>query len=73
MSERLASPRLADMVEAMDRIARTLEGVSLEAFENDWERRWLVVRGVEVVSEASSHLTRRVEGAARRHSMAQGG
>jgi hypothetical protein len=24
--------------------------VSLEAFENDWQRQWLVERGVEIVS-----------------------
>jgi uncharacterized protein with HEPN domain len=29
---------------------------SLEAFEKDWERQWLVERGVEIVSEASRHL-----------------
>ena len=31
--------------------------MSLEAFENDWQRRWLVERGVEIISEASRHLT----------------
>jgi uncharacterized protein with HEPN domain len=30
--------------------------VSLEAFENDWKRQWLVQRGVEIISEASRHL-----------------
>jgi uncharacterized protein with HEPN domain len=30
--------------------------VSLEAFENDWQRQWLVERGIEIVSEASRHL-----------------
>jgi uncharacterized protein with HEPN domain len=34
-----------------------LENVSLEAFENDWQRRWLVEPGVEIISEASRHLT----------------
>jgi uncharacterized protein with HEPN domain len=33
-----------------------LAGVSLEAFENDWQQQWLVERGVEIISEASRHL-----------------
>jgi uncharacterized protein with HEPN domain len=31
--------------------------VSLLAFEDDWQRRWLVGRGVEIISEASRHLS----------------
>ena len=34
-----------------------LADVSLEAFESDWQRQWLVERGVEIISEASRHLT----------------
>ena len=56
MIERVTSPRLADIVEAIERIHRVLDGVSLEAFEQDWEKRWLVERGIEIISEASRHL-----------------
>ena len=28
----------------------------MEAFEADWERQWLVERGVEIISEASRRL-----------------
>jgi uncharacterized protein with HEPN domain len=56
MIERLLSPRLADIVEAIERIRFILNGVSLEAFEQDWEKRWLVERGIEILSEASRHL-----------------
>ena len=49
-------PRLADMVEAIDRIRGLMDGVTLEAFEGDWQRQWLVQRGVEIISEASRHL-----------------
>ena len=31
--------------------------MSIEAFEADWEKQWLVERGVEIISEASRHLT----------------
>jgi hypothetical protein len=29
----------------------------LDVFETDWQRQWLVERGVEIISEASRHLT----------------
>ena len=28
----------------------------LDAFETDWQKRWLVERGVEIISEASRRL-----------------
>jgi uncharacterized protein with HEPN domain len=49
-------PRLADIVEAIERINVILADVSLDAFENDWQRQWLVQRGIEIISEASRHL-----------------
>jgi uncharacterized protein with HEPN domain len=49
-------PRLTDIIEAIERVNSALVGVSLEAFENDWRRQWLVQRGVEIISEASRHL-----------------
>jgi uncharacterized protein with HEPN domain len=57
MTERIVTPRLADIIEAIERIRRVLDGVSLEDFEQNWEKRWLVERGIEIVSEASRHLT----------------
>jgi uncharacterized protein with HEPN domain len=45
------------MVEAIERVRHVLRGLSIEAFESDWERQWLVERGVEIISEASRHLT----------------
>ena len=56
MAERKISLRLADMVEAIERIRLLMTGVSLDAFERDWEKCWLVERGMEIVSEASRHL-----------------
>jgi uncharacterized protein with HEPN domain len=35
--------------------------VSIEAFEADWRKRWLVERGVEIISEASRHLSDEVK------------
>ena len=31
--------------------------MSIEALEADWRKRWLVERGVEIISEASRRLT----------------
>ena len=56
MFPRIVSPRLTDIVEAIERIELALRGITLDAFELSWEKRWLVERGVEIVSEASRHL-----------------
>ncbi len=56
MTERILSPRLTDIVEAIEHIRSVMSGVPLEAFEADWQKRWLVERGVEIISEASRHL-----------------
>jgi len=51
-----ARPRLVDIVEAIERIQIVADGKTLEQFEEDWQLQWLVVRGLEIVSEASRHL-----------------
>jgi uncharacterized protein with HEPN domain len=48
---------LTDIVEAIERIHGVLENISLQEFETDWRRQWLVERGIEIISEASRHLT----------------
>ena len=50
-------PRLTDIVEAIERIRSVLRDTPLETFETDWQKQWLVERGVLIVSEASRHLT----------------
>jgi uncharacterized protein with HEPN domain len=50
------APRLTDIVEAIENILSETAGVSLDAFEADWRKRWLVERGVEIISEASRRL-----------------
>ena len=56
MVARSLIPRLTDIIEAIERINGVLADVSLEAFENDWRRKWLIERGIEIISEASRHL-----------------
>jgi uncharacterized protein with HEPN domain len=49
-------PRLTDIIEAIERVNGVLGDVSLKTFENDWQRQWLVERGIEIISEASRYL-----------------
>jgi uncharacterized protein with HEPN domain len=56
MKERSFSPRLADMIVAIGHIRSTLAGISLDDFAGGWQKRWVVERGLEIVSEASRHL-----------------
>ncbi|MES2197589.1 MAG: HepT-like ribonuclease domain-containing protein [Pseudomonadota bacterium] len=56
MTARSVIPRLTDIIEAIERVHSVLAHLSLEAFESDWQRQWLVERGVEIISEASRHL-----------------
>jgi uncharacterized protein with HEPN domain len=48
--------RLTDIVEAIERIRAVLGELPLDVFEANWQRQWLVERGVEIISEASRHL-----------------
>lgn len=57
MAVRSLIPPLTDIAEAIERIRGVLEDSSLDAFEADWQKQWLIERGVEIVSEASRHLT----------------
>ena len=66
MVARSLVPRLTDIVEAIERIHDVLENISLQAFETDWQRQWLVQRGVEIISEASRHLTDEMKRAIRK-------
>ena len=50
------APRLTDIVEAIENIRSETAGVSLDVFEADWRKRWLVERGIEIISEASRRL-----------------
>ena len=56
MPKRPVNLRLGDMIEAAERVREVVGDLSLEAFEADWQRHWLVQRGMEIISEASRHL-----------------
>jgi uncharacterized protein with HEPN domain len=48
--------RLTDIIEAIELIQSEMAGVTLDAFEGDRRKRWLVERGIEIISEASRRL-----------------
>jgi uncharacterized protein with HEPN domain len=56
MAGRSSSPRLADILEAIELINAEMAGVALATFAADRRKRWLVERGIEIISEASRHL-----------------
>jgi uncharacterized protein with HEPN domain len=56
MVEKSPAPILQDIVDAIERIQSKTKDLSLTEFAGDWERLWVVERGVEIVSEASRRL-----------------
>lgn len=44
------------MLEAIEHIRTVTTGTTLDEFESDWQKRWLVERGMEIISEASRRL-----------------
>ncbi len=56
MPGRSVSLRRDDMIEAAEPVRVVLGDVSLDELEADWQRQWLVQRGIEIISEASRHL-----------------
>jgi uncharacterized protein with HEPN domain len=49
-------PRLTDIIEAIELIRSEMVDVTFDAFEPDRRKRWLVERGIEIISEASRRL-----------------
>ena len=56
MARQSLTLRLSDIVEAIELINDEMAGVALHAFEPDKRKRWLVERGIEIISEASRHI-----------------
>lgn len=56
MKTRSPIPALTDIIDAIARIREVIGSITLEEFEADWQRQWLVERGVEIISEASRRL-----------------
>ena len=61
-----AEPRLLDIIENIELITQDMAGVTLDAFEADTRKRRTVERCIEIISEASRHLS---DGLKARHPM----
>jgi uncharacterized protein with HEPN domain len=48
---------LNDIIEAIDRINHVLKNATLDSFEADWQKQWMVERGIEIISEISRRLS----------------
>jgi uncharacterized protein with HEPN domain len=49
--------RLLDIIEAIEIVRSETADITLDAFEGNRRKRWLVERGIEIISAASRHLT----------------
>lgn len=47
---------LTDIIESIEIIREQMADVTLDAFEDDKPKRWIVERGIEIISEASRRL-----------------
>jgi uncharacterized protein with HEPN domain len=66
-------PRLIDIIDAIELIRSEMAGMTLHSFETDRRKRWLVERGLEIISEASRRLPAATKAPAPGHSVAEGG
>jgi uncharacterized protein with HEPN domain len=57
MAPRAQRLRLLDMQSEVERIAAAVAGLDLVRFRDDWLVRNAVERGLEIISEASRHLS----------------
>jgi uncharacterized protein with HEPN domain len=48
--------RLHDILEAIEGIESTAAGMTFAAYQESWQNRRAVERGVEIISEASRHI-----------------
>jgi uncharacterized protein with HEPN domain len=61
MPPHLSDLALDTILDAIEHIQRKLGGVSLEAFEDDLDRRRIVERCFEIISEASRRLPNKLK------------
>jgi uncharacterized protein with HEPN domain len=50
MAARSPIPRLQDIIDACELIQSEMAGVTLDAFEADKRKRWVVERGTEIIA-----------------------
>lgn len=53
--------RVHDMLQAVEKIARYVEGMTFEAFENDERTADAVIRNIGILGEAANHVPLEVQ------------
>jgi uncharacterized protein with HEPN domain len=48
--------RLIDIIEAIELIRAEVSGMTIQSFQTERRKQWLVERGLEIISEASRRL-----------------
>jgi uncharacterized protein with HEPN domain len=56
MQNKSPEPHLQDILDAIDHIYSKMRGLTLETFQGDLDRRRIVERNIEIISEASRRL-----------------
>ncbi|MCB9156194.1 MAG: DUF86 domain-containing protein [Caldilineaceae bacterium] len=49
--------RLTHILDAIDKIEKALTGYSLTRFRDDWEKRLVIERLLEIIGEAANHIS----------------
>ena len=49
--------RLTHILDAIDKIAEALHGLTYKHFEKDWQKQLVIERLLEIIGEAANHLT----------------
>ena len=49
--------RLEHIIDSIEKIEITMQGISLDEFIENWEKRLLVERLLEIIGEASKHIS----------------
>ncbi len=53
--------RLHHVLDAIDKIDEALKGYDLERFHNDWEKRLVIERLLEIIGEAANRLSPKLQ------------
>jgi uncharacterized protein with HEPN domain len=56
MKQRSIRLRLDDIIDAIDGILATVEGMDFATYSHSWQARRAIERGTEIISEATRHL-----------------
>lgn len=62
--------RLGHILDAIDKIAAALNDYTLSAFQQDWQKRLVIERLLEIIGEAANHLSPELQSTPSSYSLA---